>query len=249
MSATVWMYSLGSVVLVSLVSLVGVVTLGLKEKLLRKVLLFLVSFSAGSLFGGAFFHLIPEAVEGTPIMYVSAYVMLGILFFFILEKGIHWRHCHIPTSKDHPHHLGMMNLVGDVFHNLIDGLVIGGAYLVSIPLGTSTTIAILFHEVPQEIGDFGVLLHAGYTKAKALMYNFLSALSALIGVIIALTIGMRFGWFAEFLVPFTAGGFLYIAGSDLIPEMHKECSAPISLLQLSSLILGLLLMVGLNFFG
>ncbi len=249
MSATVWIYSLGSVIIVSIVSLVGIITLGLKDKLLRKVLLFLVSFAAGSLFGGAFFHLIPEAAENTPMMMVSAYVMLGIVLFFLLEKVIHWRHCHVPTTKSHPHPLGIMNLVGDAFHNLIDGMLIGGAYLANIPLGISTTIAILFHEVPQEIGDFGVLLHAGYTKSKALMYNFLSALSAIIGVIIALTIGLRFGWFAEFLVPFTAGGFLYIAGSDLIPEMHKECSAPISFIQVTSLILGMAIMIGLTFFG
>jgi zinc and cadmium transporter len=224
-------------------SLIGVITLGMSEKLLRKIILFLVSFAAGSLFGGAFFHLIPEATETSGIMITSAYVMLGLLIFFILEKFIHWRHCHVPTSKEHPHPVGMMSIIGDAFHNLIDGLVIGGAYLVSVPLGFSTTIAIILHEVPQEMGDFGILIHAGYKKSKALLYNFLSALTAVLGTIIALIIGSRTAGFSEFLIPFTAGGFIYIAGSDLIPELHKESVPSRSLMQFIAIILGIAVML------
>lgn len=245
----VWLYSIISVLVVSLISLIGVITLSLSDRILRKTLLFLVSFAAGSLFGGAFIHLIPEAVEDGCSTCVSIYVLLGILIFFVLEKFIHWRHCHIPTSKHHPHPLGIMNLVGDGFHNLIDGLIIGGSYLVSIPLGFTTTIAIILHEVPQEIGDFGILLHAGFSKAKALFFNFLSALTAVIGAVAAILIGSRLGGFTDFLVPFTAGGFIYIAGSDLIPELQKECAPSKSFFQLIALVLGIGVMVALTFMG
>jgi len=243
MDATVWIYSLLSVLVVSLVALVGIFALSLSGRFLSKLLLFLVSFSAGSLFGDAFFHLIPEAAEDGFKLTIPVYLLIGLLLFFILEKFIHWRHCHVPTSKSHPHPVGMMNLVGDGFHNLIDGLVIGGAYLASIPLGLTTTLAVLFHEIPQEIGDFGVLIHAGYNKTKALLLNFVSALAAVLGALIALVIGSRVAGFSEFLIPFTAGGFIYIAGSDLIPELHKEVKPSRSFFQFIALLLGLLLML------
>ena len=247
MASEVWLYALISVAIVSIISLIGILTLSFSDRLLRKMLLFLVSFAAGSLFGGAFFHLIPEAFEGGCSVCVPVYVVLGILIFFILEKFIHWRHCHIPTSKHHTHPLGIMNLVGDGFHNFIDGLIIGGSYLVSIPLGFSTTIAIILHEVPQEIGDFGILLHAGFSKAKALLLNFASALTAVLGAVVAIMIGAKIGGFTEFLVPFTAGGFIYIAGSDLIPELQKECAPSKSFFQFIALVLGIGIMVTLTF--
>jgi zinc and cadmium transporter len=168
--------------------------------------------------------------------------------FFVLEKFIHWRHCHIPTSKSHPHPLAFMNLVGDGLHNLIDGMIIGGAYLASTALGVTTTIAVILHEIPQEIGDFGVLLHAGLKKTKALFYNFLSALTAVIGVIISITIGTMLENYLLFLLPLTAGGFIYIAGSDLIPELHKECEVSKSFIQFIWLILGIGVMLLLRFF-
>lgn len=247
MSAEVWAYTLVSVVIISLISLVGVVTLSLSDSLLRKILLFLVSFAAGSLFGGAFFHLIPEAVEGSEALTASVYVMLGIIIFFMLEKFMHWRHCHVPTSKSHPHPVGMMNLVGDGLHNFIDGLIIAASYIASIPLGIATTLAVILHEVPQEIGDFGVLIHAGYEKTKALMFNFISALAAVLGALVALVIGAKTGGFASAIVPITAGGFIYIAGSDLIPELQKECAPSKSLLQLIALLLGIAVMILLTF--
>ncbi|MBW2964518.1 ZIP family metal transporter [Candidatus Woesearchaeota archaeon] len=213
MSAEIWVYSLVSVLLVSLVSLIGVVTLSINDALLSRILLFMVSFAAGSLFGGAFFHLIPEAVQSNGITAVSVYVVLGIVIFFILEKFIHWRHCHVPTSRSHPHPLGTMNLVGDGFHNLIDGIVVAASYMVSIPLGISTTLAVLLHEVPQEMGDFSILLHAGFRKTKALLFNFASALTAVLGALIALTVGSKVAGFSAMIIPFTAGGFIYIAGS------------------------------------
>lgn len=243
----IWLYALISVFIVSLISLVGVLTLAIKERQLKKILLFLVSFSAGALLGGAFIHLIPEAFEKLSHITASFYVLVGILIFFVLEKFIHWRHCHIPTSKQHPHPFAFMNLIGDGLHNLIDGMIIGASYLVSIPLGIATTVAVFLHEIPQEIGDFGVLVYGGFKKTKALFFNFLSAITAIIGAVIALAIGTKTQTFALFLLPIAAGGFIYIAGSDLIPELHKE-SVPIkSLIQLISLIVGIAVMFGLVF--
>lgn len=244
----VWLNSLISVFIVSLISLVGIFTLLVKEDKIKKILLFLVSFSAGALFGGAFIHLLPEAIEEFGFsLKISVYLILGILIFFILEKFIHWRHCHIPTSKEHPHPVAFMNIIGDGLHNLIDGLVIGGAYMAGFSVGFATTIAVILHEVPQEIGDFGVLLHAGLSKTKALFFNFLSALTAVVGVIISLLIGAKIGGYSLFLLPLTAGGFIYIAGSDLIPELHKEFNPSKSLIQFIFIVLGVLVMFLLTF--
>jgi zinc and cadmium transporter len=230
-----------------MISFIGILTLLLKESILRKILLFFVSFAAGALLGDAFIHLLPEAVKNGFTIYVSMYLLLGILAFFILEKFIFWRHCHIETSEQHPHPVGMMNLVGDGMHNLTDGMIIAGSYYVSIPVGLATTLAVIFHEIPQEIGDFSVLLHAGYTKLKALFYNFLSALTAVIGAIITLIAGANSHNFSVFIIPFTAGGFIYIASSDLIPELHKETAIWKSFFQLVGIILGILVMFVLLF--
>ncbi|MBN1156891.1 ZIP family metal transporter [Candidatus Woesearchaeota archaeon] len=240
----VWFNSLISTVIVSLISLVGVITLLIKKNFLDKVLILMVSFSAGALFAGAFIHLLPHAVsEHGFTINVSLFLMSGILFFFILEKFVHWRHCHIPTSKKHPHHLAVMNIIGDGFHNFIDGMVIGGAYLVDFSVGVATTLAVIAHEIPQEIGDFGVLIYAGLSKMRALLFNFISACTSVTGVVLALIIGSRIENFHLFLLPFTAGGFIYVAGTDLIPEMHKESKPLKSLLQFVSFILGIAIML------
>lgn len=246
-----WVNTILSVSFVSLLSLVGVVYLALNDDKLRKIILFLVSFSAGALFGGAFIHLIPEASEKISDGSVMAlFIILGILIFFVLEKFIHWRHCHIPTSKKHPHPLGIMNLVGDGLHNLIDGMVIAASYLTSVQLGITTTIAVTLHEIPQEISDLGVLIHAGYSKTKALFFNFISALTAVLGAVIVLLVGTKVNHLVLYLLPITAGGFIYIAGSDLIPELKKECiPAYKNIAQLIGIILGILLMYTLSFLG
>lgn len=244
-----WFNSLASVLIVSAISLTGVfLTISLRKERLKKILMLLVSFSAGALFAGAFFHLIPEVVEKYGFtIWSSLYLIIGILCFFVLEKFIHWRHCHTPTSRKHPHPLAVMNLVGDGFHNLIDGLVIGGAYIADFSLGFTTTIAIILHEIPQEIGDFGILLHAGFSKKKALLLNLLSASIAIIGAVISLIINARIENYLIFLLPFTAGGFIYIAGSDIIPEMHKECRPAKSMLQFLFFVLGIAVMFGFIF--
>jgi zinc and cadmium transporter len=237
-------YSFLSVLVVSLISLIGIITLAIKQNTLKKYLLLLVSFSAGALFGGAFIHLIPEAFhEYGHNISISISLIAGILSFFIMEKFIHWRHCHIPTSKQHPHPLGMMNLIGDAFHNFIDGLLIAGSFIASIPLGISTTLAVILHELPQEIGDFGVLIYAGYTRKKALLFNFITALTSFLGVALALLLNNWIPNLTQFLLPFTAGGFIYIAGSDLIPELKKSNTLGKSLLQLIAISLGILIML------
>jgi zinc and cadmium transporter len=236
----IWIYTLTAVFIVSLVSFIGILTVSLKLEVLKKILLFLVSLSAGVLLGGAFFHLIPEAAEKSGFsINLAGYVLAGILIFFALEKMICWRHCHVPTSDEHPHPFALMNLVGDALHNFIDGMIIAGTFLVSIPLGISTTIAVIFHEIPQEIGDFGVLIHGGFSRFKALMLNFASALTAILGAALVLALNMKIETITAFLVPFTAGGFIYIAGSDLIPEMKKDIRPLNSIIQLLCLLLGL----------
>jgi len=239
-----WFYSIISVLLVSLISLIGIFTIAINIEKLKKFLLFFVSFSVGALFGGAFLHLLPEAIEEHGAEHsIFLSVLAGIIVFFLVEKIIHWRHCHIPTSKEHPHPFAIMNLVGDSVHNFIDGLVIAGSYLASISLGITTTVAVALHEIPQEIGDFSVLIHGGFRRSRALFLNFVTALTAVLGAIISLAIGGSYEGYLMFLLPFTAGGFIYIAGSDLIPELHKEPKTFKSLIQLVGILLGIGIMI------
>jgi len=237
----VWIYALTSVVAVSIISLVGIFTLSLNKERLQHILLFLVSFAAGGLFGDAFIHLLPESFErlGNDLT-ASLLSIAGILLFFVLEKFIRWRHCHVSPQESHLHPVATMNLVGDGFHNLIDGMIIGASYIVSVPLGFATTLAVVLHEIPQEIGDFGVLVYGGLSIKKALLFNFLSAATAIAGALISLVIGPLIKDYAVSLLPVTAGGFIYIAGSDLIPELQRECDVNVSrvVLQFFFLILG-----------
>jgi len=239
-------FSFVSVLAVCLVSLTGISILLMRQEMLKRVLLFFVSLSAGALLGDAFIHLLPEAVkEGGFTLRVSLPIIASIIVFFLLEKFISWRHCHEPTSEEHPHTFGLMNMAGDLVHNFIDGMVIAGSFFASIPLGVQTTIAVVAHEIPQEMGDFGVLLYAGYSARRAVLYNFLTALSAFAGMGVSLYIGMKAHDFSTFIVPFAAGGFIYVACSDLIPELHKETAVTKSLAQLGGFLLGIALMVAL----
>ncbi len=247
-------YTIVSVVIVSLVSLVGIFSLLLKKKTEKAFLLILIGLSAGTLFGDAVLHLLPEVVNelGFTIS-VSLLVLFGVIVFFILEKFIHWNHCHtLPVSEqhkdhNHPKHIAVLNIAGDAIHNFLDGIIIAGSYIVSIPLGIATTIAVIFHEVPQEIADFGILLYSGLTKKKALFYNFLSATTAIFGALFGLFIGSKSESFVMFVLPFSAGAFLYIAGSNLIPELQKEVSLKESFWQFLALLVGVMIMVVLLF--
>lgn len=240
-----------AVILISLLSFAGVVTLGVRKKVLDKLLLIMVAFSVGALLGDTIFHLLPEAVEVAEgfTSTISILMLLGILAFFLLEKSLRWRHCHDVDCEDHPSHLGTLNLVGDGVHNLVDGILIGASFMVSIPLGIATTIAVAAHEIPQELGNYAVLLHSGFERRKALLYNFYSALTAVVGTVAVLIIGSRVQSIADFFVPFTAGTFIYIAMSDLIPELHRTESQRESFWHFVAIVAGLAVMALLLILG
>ncbi|MBI5139755.1 ZIP family metal transporter [Candidatus Nomurabacteria bacterium] len=241
-----YIYALLGVVVVSLVSLVGVFTLSIKEEVIRKYIFFLVSLAVGALLGDVFIHLIPEAFETfkNPLVF-SLLIIGGIILFFILEKFLHWHHHGDDTQNIHP--VGKLVLFSDGVHNFIDGVIIGISFMASFPLGVATTLAVILHEIPQEIGDFAVLLHAGYTRKRALWLNFLSALTAVLGTLTAFVLGEAGESFTNWVLPLAAGGFIYIAMTDLIPELQKTKEKNQSFLQIFSLILGVVLMVGLVF--
>ncbi|MCK4327053.1 MAG: ZIP family metal transporter [Candidatus Diapherotrites archaeon] len=201
-----------------LVAFAGAFGLALKPKTLKKLLMFLVAFSAGALIGGAFFHLIAESLEGLPVDFAFLLVIAGFCLFFIMERFLYWHHCHEGKCKVHP--FTYLILVGDGVHNFIDGLVIAASFLVSIPFGIVTTFLIIAHEIPQELGDFGILVYGGMEKKKALLYNFVSQLTCVVGGLAGVFLAMSFDPMP--LLPFAAGGFIYIAMSDLVPELHKE---------------------------
>lgn len=242
-----WLFSIFSVIIISLISMIGVIALWLKENQLKRILLYLVSFSAGALFGDAFIHLIPEAIEESGFeVSISVFILFGVLFSFIVEKFLRWRHCHIPTSSEHPHSFAYMNLFGDAIHNLIDGLIVGGSYIVNFSVGLATTLAVVFHEIPQELGDFGVLVHGGFSKKRALWFNLLTAFTAIIGTVLALTFGSIIEGFTPLMLSFAAGNFIYIAGSDLIPELRKdEENFKKATLQIISICLGIAIMMAM----
>jgi zinc and cadmium transporter len=217
------LYAIVSVLIISLISLLWIFTLWIKVEKLKKILIYLVSFSAWWLLWDAFIHLLPEIVEENWFtIRTSFFVLSGILFGLITEKIIHRNHCHMPITKTHIHPFALMNLIWDIVHNFIDWLIIWASYLVNIPVWITTTIAVLLHEIPQEIWDFGVLIHWWFSRKKALLVNFLTALTAILWVIIALSLSSYGENLTKFLVPFAAWSFIYIAWSDLIPELHKE---------------------------
>jgi len=233
---------LASVTIVSLVSFVGMLFVGIKEAILGRVLMGLVGFASGSLIGAAFFDLIPEAVETGQAVW--PYIVGGIVFFFIMEKFLYWRHCHDEACQVHS--FAYLNLIGDGVHNFVDGVLIAASFLVSVSLGFTTSLAVVFHEIPQELGDFGVLVFGGLEKKKALTYNFLSAITAVIGAIITYFLAAQVQGLALLLVPFAAGGFIYIAATDLMPELHKKTQTKDSVVQLFTILIGIALMFTIN---
>ncbi|OGI25137.1 MAG: hypothetical protein A3J76_02920 [Candidatus Moranbacteria bacterium RBG_13_45_13] len=242
----VWIYSIASVFMVSLISLIGVATLSFGAQRIKKIILFLVSFAVGALFGDAIIHLLPETFEKISSRSLASLLVLGgILLFFILEKFIHWRHCHMDSCSNHWHPNVSISISGNIIHNLIDGMLIGASYSISISLGIATTLAILLHEIPQEIGNFGILIHSGFSVRKALLINFLAALTAFLGVFFSLVSRNYVANFTSYLIPIAAGGFLYIAGSDLIPELKHETKIAASVGQLAAIIFGIAVMASL----
>ncbi|MDD2696764.1 MAG: ZIP family metal transporter [Candidatus Pacebacteria bacterium] len=226
--------------LISSVSLIGIFFLALKKERLQKILLVLLGLSAGTQMGGAFLHLLPEAGQKLSDTVLFPFILASFVIFYLIEKVFHWRHCHEGECKIHT--FGYINLVGDSVHNFIDGLIIAATFLVDLKLGIVTSIAIVFHEIPQEIGDFGVLLYSGFEKRKALIFNFLTALTAIAGGIIGYFLSFTIQGLVTYLLPFAAGGFLYISTSDLIPEIRKETNLKKSLLSFGFFLIGILIM-------
>ncbi|OGI85763.1 hypothetical protein A3A05_02135 [Candidatus Nomurabacteria bacterium RIFCSPLOWO2_01_FULL_41_12] len=244
---TTYIYALISVIIVSLVSLVGVFTLSLREEILKKYIFIFISLAVGALLGDAFIHLIPEALENsTNINLTGTLIIFGVMIFFILEKFLHWHHHGEDKEETHIHPMGQLVLFSDGIHNFIDGIIIGASFLISVPIGIATTIAVILHEIPQEIGDFAVLLHSGYSKTRALWLNFLSALLSVFGVIIILILNQIEQIVTLWLLPIAAGGFIYIAVADLIPELQKTKEARYSILQLLAVVLGISAMLALT---
>ena len=245
MSTLAWI--LISTFVISALAFIGILTLALKDKLLEKILLVLVALSAGALMGGAFLHLIPEAVAEFASEDIFVFVLIGFVSFFFIEKVLHWRHCHEGNCPIHT--FAYMNLFGDAVHNFIDGLIIAASFVVDMNLGIVTTIAVALHEIPQEIGDFGVLVYGGFKKIRALFMNFIVALTAIAGGVFGYFLSGYLESSVMFLLPFAAGGFLYIAASDLVPEIRKETNMLKSMLIFGVFIIGILIMYGVKFIG
>jgi zinc and cadmium transporter len=242
-----YLYAFASVTVVSLISLVGVFSLSLNEETLRKYISLFISLAVGALLGDAFIHIIPVAFNSSPSSnFPSLLIIVGILLFFIIEKFFHWHHHGEDKEETRIHPVGKMLLFTDSFHNFLDGVIIGVSFLVSVPVGIATTIAVILHEIPQEIGDFAVLVHSGYSVNKAIWLNFISALAAILGLIVALIFGNVAAVFSLWTLPIAAGGFIYIAVADLIPELQKTKEAEYSLLQILAVVIGILAMLALT---
>jgi zinc and cadmium transporter len=230
---TFWWILAGGLAM-SAIALVGSVTLLLPQETLRRVVSPLVALAAGSLLGGAFFHMLPAATRRmSDLGVVFLWTMVGFATFLALEQFLHWHHCH-RVEADCRQPLGYLILLGDGLHNFLGGLGVAGVFLIDIRLGVMAWIAAAAHEVPQELGDFGVLVHSGWSRARALLFNLLSGLTFLIGGLLAYAAAGRGE--IPFLVPFAAGSFLYIGASDLIPQVNFAAFAA-----------GLLLLWGLRF--
>lgn len=215
-----FLYTVLSLLAVSSVSFFGIFTLSWKKAKIHDFLYAFVALAAGTMMGTAFLHLLPEAAEKTDPEQVFLGVLVSFVIFFIIEKFLHWRHCHEEACETHS--FGYMNLIGDSFHNFLDGIIIATAYATSTEVGMATTVAVLVHEIPQEIGDFGVLLKAGFTVRRALLVNFFTALTAVLGGVVGFLLSAYTESFVQFLMPFAAGSFLYIAATDLLPQLQEE---------------------------
>lgn len=231
----------------SMLGFIGVFTFWIKETLLNRLLVYFVAFSAGALLGGAFLHLFPESLEQLSSMNAFGFAITGFLLFLVIEGFFHWHHCE--RCEIHP--FSYIMLVGDGIHNFIDGLVIAATFYASIPLGIVTTVMIMFHEAPQELGLFGSLVYAGHEKKKSLIYSFLAQCTSIAGGIIGFFAAFQIQSIVPFLIAFAAGGFLYIAAADLVPEVHKAYQGNVkrSVLSISSLIIGILFMLAIKLIG
>jgi zinc and cadmium transporter len=244
-SADIWVWTGLALVAISLISLIGAATL-VGTDVVTRALPFLVPFAAGALLGDAFLHIIPEISESeSGFTLVSGLVALvGLVGFFTLEKVLHWHHAHLP-EQEVLHPVAVTNLLADALHNFIDGAVVAGAFLVSFELGVATAIAVALHEIPQELGDFGILVHAGLAPRRALGLNLLTGLTAIAGGVLTLSLAGAAPNLEWLVLPLTSGGFVYIAATDLLPVLHKEPEGAKSIVQVLSLLAGIAVMAAL----
>jgi zinc and cadmium transporter len=239
MSTLAWIVVSG--VAMSLVALVGLVTFGMPRAVLDRLLLSLVALAAGSLLGGAIFNMLPEAIEALGNrLQVYVWLMAGFVTFFVLEQFLHWHHCH-RTDHDAHRPLGFLVLLADGLHNFIGGLAVAGAFIVDIRVGIVTWLVAAAHEVPQELGDFGVLVHSGWSRRGALVWNVVSASTFLFGGLLAY--GLSDTLDVALLLPFAAGNFIYIGATDLVPEVSRHADEGKNLVNLAAFALGLALML------
>jgi len=212
-----------------------------ERKLTRKISHLLASFAAGTLLGTAFFELLPEAAEEAGEYNVYLIVLLGILFFFLIERFLHsHHHPHKNEEEEHRQHTVALVTLGDTLHNMVDGIVIASTFMVSIPLGITTAIAVVAHEVPQEIGDFGLLLHQGLSKKKVIIINLLSSLTSLVAAVVTYIVGEQVEIFHPLLLSLAAGFFIYISLANLIPEIHEKNKRSFAILETIFLLLGVI---------
>ncbi|MFA5894143.1 MAG: ZIP family metal transporter [Candidatus Shapirobacteria bacterium] len=242
-------YSILAVVIISLISILAIYWLISSIPNFSRFVTPLVSLAVGSLLGDAFIHLLPEASENISNQNsVSLLTILGILIFFSIEKFIRWHHCHDPDCEEGTSVIIPVSLAGEAIHNFIDGVIIAGSFIISTKLGIATSLAVLLHEIPQEVGDFGIYTHQGLSLKKSLNLNLLSATTSLLGVIVTFLVGSSLSNYIAFVLPITAGGFIYLAASDLIPELHEHKEKSVhSLLQIVYLLIGVALMYSLLF--
>lgn len=227
----------------SLLSISGGILLFLKTNLFERLLKPLVAFSAGTLLGAAFLHLIPEALSGAPSpIVVFIWLLAGYLLFLIMEQVFNYQHHH--TSRDRSagkRPVTYLLIFADSIHNFVDGMAIAGSFLISPQAGLITAVAAAAHEIPQELGDFSVLVYGGWERRKALLFNFISSLTVVAGGLVVLLLAQTIN--TSILLPFAAGNFLYIAASDLIPEIQRGGQAHERFTRVAAFLLGLLLLL------
>jgi len=234
------LWILAATLINSLIAFCGTFSFLLRKSSFDKLIFILVSFAAGALLSGAFFHLLIESLENMSASTAFLILFVGFCAFFLAERFLHWHHCHKGQCDVHP--VSWLILIGDGLHNFIDGAVIAASFMVSIQFGIITTMLIIAHEVPQELGDFAVLVHSGMKKAKALLFNFISQTTCILGALATYLLFSNAD-FVLFLLPFAAGGFIYISASDLIPELHREPDLKKSLFSFAFFVFGILLML------
>lgn len=246
-------YALASVIIVSFISIIAAVPLIIKRKVSNKTLLFLLSVSVGVLLATVFISLLPESFHNGGHLNVAFYILGGFLAMFLLEKFVHYHHTKKCETEDcghgHAYSLAPVNLIGDGIHNFVDGLVIAGSYAVSVTVGITATISIIFHEIPQEIADFGVLLYSGLSKAKAVMFNLLSALTSVLGALLGFFLIGSVQGFTEFIIPFAAGNFTYIAASNLVPQLHRHCKLWDTVFHIVAILIGIAIIALVAVYG